>query len=187
MFPEWHLLVVPALVAAVLVFVASSIIHMVIQWHAPDYKKFSNEDEVRAAIRRGNPTPGEYSLPHCKGGKEMADPAMQRKFEEGPLGSVYLRPNGPIKLGPFLGAWVLYTIVIGLLVGYIGWSVLPRGASYLKVFQVIGASAWLAYAWGSPADSIWKGKPWTSTFRYLVDGLVYASLTAGAFAWLWPR
>jgi hypothetical protein len=47
--------------------------------------------------------------------------------------------------------------------------------------QVIGASAWLAYAWGSPAESIWKGKPWTSTFRYLVDGLVYASLTAGAF------
>lgn len=187
MFPDWHLLLVPALLAAALVFVASSIIHMVIQWHAPDYRKFDNEDEVRAAIRRANATPGEYALPHCKGGKEMAEAAMTRKFEEGPIGVVYLRANGPVKLGSFLGSWVLYTFVISLLVAYIGWSVLPRGASYLKVFQVVGAAAWLAYAWGSPADSIWKGKPWRATFRYLVDGLVYASLTAGSFAWLWPR
>ncbi|MCY2959955.1 MAG: hypothetical protein NTY35_07290 [Planctomycetota bacterium] len=186
MFTDWHLLFVPALVATVLVFVASSIIHMVIQWHAPDYKKFSNEDEVRAAIRKSNAAPGEYILPHCKDGKEMADPAMQKKFEEGPLGVVYLRANGATKLGPFLGAWIVYTFVISLLVAYVGWSVLPRGASYLKVFQVIGATAWLAYAWGGPSDSIWKGKPWMATFRGLVDGLVYASLTAGAFAWLWP-
>lgn len=78
---EWTALLLPALLATGLVFVASSIIHMVIQWHAPDYGKFSNEDEVRAAIRRGNPKPGQYILPHCKGGKEMAQPEMQKKFE----------------------------------------------------------------------------------------------------------
>lgn len=184
---EWTALLLPALLATGLVFVASSIIHMVIQWHAPDYRKFANEDEVRAVIRRANATPGEYVLPHCKGGKDMADPAMLKKFEEGPLGTVYLRPNGPVKLGPFLGAWIVYTFVVSLIVGYLGWACLPRGAEYSKVFQVLGAAAWLAYAWGSPADSIWKGKPWSATFRYLVDGLVYACLTAGSFAWLWPR
>lgn len=184
---EWTALIVPALLSAALVFIASSIIHMVIQWHAPDYRKFSNEDEVRAAIRKTNPVPGQYTLPHCLGGKDMADPAMVHKFEEGPIAAVYLRPNGPVKLGPFLGAWIVYSIVVSLVVGYVGWSALPRGTEYLKVFQVIGATAWLAYAWGEPIDSIWKGKPWVSTFRYMVDGLVYACLTAGAFAWLWPR
>ena len=42
-------------------------------------------------------------------------------------------------------------------------------------------SAWLAYAWASPSDSIWKGKPWSVTARAMFDGLVYASLTAGIF------
>lgn len=187
MFVAWQHLFLPALLATVLVFVASSIIHMVIQWHAPDYRKFANEDEVRAAIRRGNPTPGQYILPHCKGGKEMADPEMQKKFEEGPLGTVFLRANGATKLGPFLGAWTAYVFIVSLVVGYVAWSALPSIASYMKVFQVVGATAWLAYAAGSASDSIWKGKPWISTFRGLVDGLVYAALTAGSFAWLWPR
>ncbi len=187
MFVDWQQLLLPALLATALVFVASSIIHTVIQWHAPDHRKFANEDEVRAAIRSANPTPGEYVIPHCKGGKDMADPAMQKKFEQGPIGLVYLRPNGPTKLGPFLGAWIVYVFVLSLVVGYVGASALPRGSEYLKVFQVIGATAWLAYAAGGASDSIWKGKPWISTVRGLVDGLVYAALTAGAFAWLWPR
>jgi hypothetical protein len=55
------------------------------------------------------------------------------------------------------------------------------------VFRVIGTAAWLAYAWQAPADSIWKGVPWSSTVKTLVDGLIYALLTAGTFAWLWPR
>jgi hypothetical protein len=31
------------------------------------------------------------------------------------------------------------------------------------------------------------GKPWSSTFLYMFDGLIYAALTAGSFAWLWPK
>jgi hypothetical protein len=28
---------------------------------------------------------------------------------------------------------------------------------------------------------------WGTTIRHVVDGLVYALLTAGAFGWLWPE
>ena len=41
----------PILVTAVLIFVASSLIHMVFKWHNSDYRKFDNEDDVRAAVR----------------------------------------------------------------------------------------------------------------------------------------
>jgi hypothetical protein len=41
----------PILLSAVCVFAASSLIHMVVKWHASDYNPLSNEDEVRAAIR----------------------------------------------------------------------------------------------------------------------------------------
>jgi hypothetical protein len=187
MFVDWSALFVPALLATVLVFVASSVIHMVIRWHNADYRKLSNEDEVRAAIRKSAPAPGQYVLPHCADSKEMANPQMQQKFEEGPNAVVWLRANGGVKLAPFLGAWIVYVLVVSLLVGYVAASALPDIASYEKVFQVVGATAWLAYAWGGPSDSIWKGRPWVSTFRGLVDGLVYALLTAAAYAWLWPR
>jgi len=187
MFLDWQQLLLPALLATVLVFVASSIIHMVIQWHAPDYRKLSNEDEVRAALRKSSPSPGQYILPHCKNSQEMASPEMAQKVEEGPNAVVWVRENGATKLGPFLGAWTVYVFVLSLMVGYVAASAVPSVATYAKVFQVVGATAWLAYAFGGASDSIWKGKPWISTFRGLVDGLVYAALTAGSFAWLWPR
>ncbi len=57
----------------------------------------------------------------------------------------------------------------------------------MRVFRVVAMSGWLAYSWQGPSDSIWKGKPWSSTFREMVDGLVYALITAGTFGWLWPR
>ena len=183
----WSSLLLPALVSTVLVFVASSVVHMVLKLHNSEYKKLSNEDEVRAAIRRGAPAPGQYILPHCVDGKDAAHPEMARKFEEGPVGVLYVGANGTIKLGPFLGKWVVYSFIVALLAGYLARATLPPGTTYLKVFQVIGAAAWLAYAWQSPSDSVWKHKPWRVTFSGMFDGLVYASLTAGSFAWLWPK
>lgn len=42
----------PILVSAVIVFVASSIIHMVLPYHRSDMRKLAQEDEVLAALRR---------------------------------------------------------------------------------------------------------------------------------------
>ena len=112
---------------------------------------------------------------------------MLKKFEEGPLGLLYIRPNGQIKIGPFLAKWVVYTLVVSCALAYLARAVLDPNEPYLSVFRVVGTSAWFAYAWQSPSDAIWKGKPWSIALGEMFDGLVYASLTAGAFAWLWPR
>ena len=182
----WTSLFLPALLAAVLVFVASSIIHMVLQLHASSYKKLGNEDEVRDALRKTSPAPGQYVLPHSEL-KDAASPEMVRKFEEGPVGVLYVRPSGPMKLGPFLGQWFVYLLVVGLMVGYLARATCPPGTAYLQVFQLIGAASWLAYSWASVADSIWMGKPWGVTCADMRDGLIYALLTAGSFAWMWPE
>jgi hypothetical protein len=183
----WSDLLVPTALSAVFIFFASFLVHMVIKWHNPDYKKLANEDEVRAAIKKGAPTPGEYVFPHCKDAKAMQDPAMMQKFVEGPNAMMWIRAAGPVQLGPFLMKWFVYTLVVGFLCAYFARFTLPAGADYMKVFHVVGMAAWLAYSWQAPADSIWKGKPWASTFRYMIDGLVYALVTAGTFGWLWPK
>jgi hypothetical protein len=41
----------PIVLSAVLVFITSSVIHMLLKYHASDYKLLPNEDAVRAAIR----------------------------------------------------------------------------------------------------------------------------------------
>lgn len=183
----WSALVVPILVSAGLVFVASSVIHMVLKWHAPDYRQLPNEDGVRAALQKSGAAPGQYVTPYCKDSKEMGSPEMTKKYAEGPNFVMYLRPNGAIKLGPFLGKWVLYSVIVSALAAYIARVALLPGANYLQVFRIVGFSAWLAYSWQGPADSIWKGKPWSLTAREMVDGLIYGMLTGGAFGWLWPK
>ncbi|MDE2497505.1 MAG: hypothetical protein KGK35_06705, partial [Xanthomonadaceae bacterium] len=57
----------PIVLSAVFVFIASALINMLLKfWHAPDYRRFSNEDEIRDAIRNGKPeAPGQYALPWC--------------------------------------------------------------------------------------------------------------------------
>ena len=40
----------PVLLSAVLVFFASSLIHMVFKWHNAEYRKLPNEDAVRAVV-----------------------------------------------------------------------------------------------------------------------------------------
>lgn len=183
----WSQLLLPIALSAVFIFIVSSLIHMVLKWHNPDYKKLGNEEEVRAALRKGSSGAGQYMIPYCTHDKSEDMAEVQRKFVEGPVGMLILRQPGPMKLGAFLMQWVLYTLVIGVLVGYVAQFTLKPGAYYMDVFRLVGTTAWLAYAWQGPSDAIWKGAPWASTIKYMIDGLVYALLTAGTFAWLWPR
>jgi hypothetical protein len=55
------------------------------------------------------------------------------------------------------------------------------------IFRVVGVSAFLAYGMGNIVNSIWKGQTWSMTIKEVIDGLIYAVLTAATFAWLWPR
>jgi hypothetical protein len=184
---EWSQLAIPILLSTVFIFIASSVIHMVLKWHNPEYRALPNEDEVRAVLGKPTITPGQYIFPHCKDSKAMESPEMQAKFEQGPLGVMWIKKPGKIQLGPFLMKWVLYTLVVSALCGYVASFVLVRGMDAMHVFRTVVMVAWLAYSWQGPSDSIWKGKPWSSTFREMVDGLVYAGITAGTFLWFWPK
>ena len=71
----------PVLLAAVLVFVASSIIHMVLGYHNGDYGKLPKEDEIIAGLRPVGIPPGDYFLPWAGG---AAGSRIQRSSRSGP-------------------------------------------------------------------------------------------------------
>ena len=180
-------LCIPIVLSAVLVFVASSLIHMVFKWHNPDFRKLANEDEVRAVLRAGSPAPAQYVIPHCADMKDMKSPELVKKFEEGPVAMLTLRPSGAPKMGGALGMWFVYTLLISAIAAYVSSKVLPSGANFLQGCRVVGALSFLAYAGGSVQAGIWMGKPWPSVAKDVLDGVIYAVLTAVTFAWLWPH
>lgn len=83
----------PVLAAAVSVFVASALIHMVLRWHRRDYLALAGEESIREAIRAGAPQPGLYPLPYCGDMKDMNDPAVQARYREGPVALITVMPT----------------------------------------------------------------------------------------------
>ena len=177
----------PIVGSAVVVFMASSAIHMLIKWHNVDFKKFANEDEVRTAIRNARAAPGQYVLPYCTDPAAMQAPDMLEKFKAGPVGFVTLRTNGaPSMTGP-LGFWFLLNLGISMVAGYLASRSLPAGASFAAVFRVVATVSFLAYVGGSVQSGIWMGKPWASVGKDVLDALIYAGASAAVFGWAWPN
>ena len=56
----------------------------------------------------------------------------------------------------------------------------------MTVFRYAGTTAFLGYALALLHDSIWYHRKWSTTIKHIIDGLIYALLTAGVFGWLWP-
>ncbi len=177
---------IPIVLSAVLVFVASSLIHMLFKWHNSEYGKLANEDAVRAAVRAGSPAPGQYVLPFCREMKEMQSPEMQQKYVEGPVGFLVLRAPGAPKMGGFLVKWLIYNLVVAFLAGCLTLHMMPAGNGS-QAGLVAGSVSFLAYAGGSIPNAIWMGKPWTAALKELLDALIYGAVTAAAFTWLWPH
>ncbi len=177
----------PILLSSVFVFIASSIIHVVLHWHKSDYGRLPGEDGILAEMRDQGVQPGFYYFPGCNDMKDMKNPEVIRKYDEGPVGFLTVLPDGVPGMSANLVQWFLFTLVIGIFTGYIGWLGLGAGADYRLVFRLTGAVSVLAYAITYIPDSIWKGLSWKITLKNMVDGVIYGLLTAGTFGWLWPE
>ena len=176
----------PILLSAVIVFAASSIIHMVLGYHNNDFAKLPNEEGVMDALRPFNLPPGEYHMPKADSMKQMGEPDFVKKMEAGPMAMMTVVPNGAPKMGGQLLQWFIFSVVVGFFAAYIAGHALGPGAHYLSVFRFVGATAFMCYTVAGWQASIWYKRAWSTALKNTFDGLVYACLTAGVFGWLWP-
>jgi hypothetical protein len=176
----------PILVSAVFVFVASSLIHMVLQIHKGDYEKLPDEASALQALRAAGVRPGQFMFPCPSSMKDCGSPEMIAKWQEGPVGTLVMRPNGAPGMGKALGQWFAFCLVVSVFVAYLTGLALPPGADAMRVFRIAGTVAVLGHAFSSVNDSIWKGIRWRTTLKFVFDGIVYGLVTGAAFAWLWP-
>jgi hypothetical protein len=176
----------PILLSAVIVFIVSSIIHMVLPYHRNDFRKAPSEDEVMAALRKFNLPPGDYVLPYAGSPKALSSPEFIEKRTKGPVAFLTVIKSGPPSMGGSLIQWFVYCIVVGMFAAYIAGRALGPDAQYLTVFRFIGGTAFASYALALLQNSIWYKRNWRTTLKSMFDGLIYALVTAGTFGWLWP-
>ena len=176
----------PVIVSAVVVFVASSILHMVLKYHKADYKALPGEDPVREALGKANPAPGVYVTPHCADMKQMKEPAFKEKYEKGPVALLTVFPKGLPQMPKLLSLWFGFCLLVNFVAAYVARHTLQPGADGLEVMRITGTVAFAGYAVSHLSDSIWKGQPWSNTLRAVIDGAIYALLTGFTFRLLWP-
>ena len=176
----------PIVLSAVVVFIASSVIHMVLKYHNSEYRKLPNEEKLLDSMRAENVDPGFYAFPHCGNAKEMGSPEMKEKYKKGPCGTLNVIPTGPPAMGKKLVGWFIYCLVVGFFAAYLASRTLAPGTHYLQVFRVVGCVSFMGYGFAYLSDAVWNMKPWSMSLKHLFDGLVYGLLTAGVFGWLWP-
>ncbi len=172
------------LVSAVVVWLASSVVWMLLPYHRSDFRALSNETAARDALR--GMVPGMYNIPHMESWNEAKTPEGMQKLEEGPNAFITILPTGKPNMGKQLSIWFVYSVVVSIIVAYLTTRTIAPGAEYLAVFRIAGTTAWLAYGMAAVQDAIWFGRPWSFVMKGQFDALLYALLTAGVFGWLWP-
>lgn len=176
----------PILLSAALVFVASSIIHMLLGYHSSDWSSFDREEGILDALRPFALKPGDYVAPRPKSMADMNTPEFKAKVDKGPR--IMMTVMGPSS-GSILRSlilWFVYSVVVSKFAAYVAGASLGPGAEYMDVFRITSTVAFAGYALALWQGWIWYSRGLSYTLKSTFDGLVYALLTGGVFAWLWP-
>ena len=175
----------PILVSAVLVFVASSAIHMVLPWHKSDYPRMPNEEKAMDALRPLAIPPGDYLVP-CPGTRaEMRTPEFAEKLKKGPVMVMTVMENGPMPMGKNMVFWFLYCLVVSIFAGYSAGHAF--GSSPRRIIRMAGVTAFAGYTLALWQLSIWYRRSLSTTAKATGDGAIYALITGAVFVWLWPH
>ena len=176
----------PILVSAVAVFIASSIVHMVLAYHHGDFRQVPSEDAVMDALRKFNIPPGDYLMPRPAGRNAMKSPEFQEKFKRGPVVMMTVM-SGRFDMAKQFGQWFVYLLFMGAYAGALAGLVLAPGADHHAVFHVVAVVAFAGYGLALWPLSIWYHRSWSTTAKGTLDALIYALVTAFVFGQMWPH
>src|SRR5437763_15928662 len=84
----------PILLSAIIVFVASSIMHMLLPYHRSDYQRLPDEDKLLVALRSARLKRGLYILPFCTH-QEIKSRVVIESYKQAPVGMTTAVPTSP--------------------------------------------------------------------------------------------
>ena len=175
-------LIVPILVSAAAVFVASAVSWMIAGIHAGDWRKLPNEAAFMDAVRAAKPPVGNYMFPGMNSQKEAQTPEFQALRKAGPSGVVTVFPD--FSMGRNLALTFLYFLAVAFCLAYLATLALDRGAEPMKVFRFIATAGLMTHFAAMVPHAIWFRCRIVST---LIDAVAFSAITGAIFAAFWPK
>ena len=177
----------PILLAGLATHFASVAAWMVLSHHKPEWKGLDAgvggaEDGLLDLLDEKKVPPGQYLFPHYDDYKEQATPEFKQKMETRCRGMLLLWPSPP-NMGKAIALTFSFFMVAALVIGYLASIAFAPGASKEEVFRLVFVAGLLCHCAGPFPGVFWFRKYFAME---LLDGLAYAAITAGLFAWLWP-
>ena len=118
----------PIVLSAVIVFLASWIVHMFLPFHRSDFAKLPQEDAVLDALRSLNVPSGQYLAPFANTPAQMKQPEYMEKRKRGPAVFLTLATGADLGMGKSLMQWFVYLLVISLFAAYLAHKAIATGA-----------------------------------------------------------
>jgi hypothetical protein len=171
----------PILLSTVALFFASFLSWMVLPLHKADWKKMPAEDDVLAALRRGQVAPGNYMVPGFNTPAEQQSEAYVTKMKEGPMGVITIFPA--VNMGRNLALTMLYFLVTAACLAYLSRLALDPGANFMTVFRFVSTAAFMTYVSGIVCHAIWFH---CRILGHVLESIAYAAIAGAIFAALWP-
>ncbi|MBC7834942.1 MAG: hypothetical protein H7Y88_07555 [Phycisphaerales bacterium] len=175
----------PILASGAAVFFASFIAWAVSPHHHGDYQKVHDESALDGAIKSLGLTPGSYAFPHCADSAKRKDPEFNKRWKEGPTGTIAI--GGQMSMGRNMALTFLVFLISSTLIAYLATLALPAGSDFARVFRVTGTAGILAYTISFLPNAIWFCMPKRAIAMNLIDGIVYGLITGAVFGALWPE
>lgn len=175
----------PIVLSAVGVWIASFLTWTVLPTHKGDFVGLPEEKKFIDTVREMDVKPGNYGFPHFACHGDANAPEAKAMWKDGPVGFVTVMPT-PCTMGPKMIASSLLNVLVSFLIAYVAAGAIPKGATFSKVFQVVGTVGVLAYAFAHVPHGIWFGAYKKAIAANILDGVVYGLITGAIFAWRWP-
>lgn len=152
-------LLLALLLNGVFAWLASNLIHMLLKYHNHDYHQLDNESDVSTALGNSQPAPGIYTLPHCTDMKEMADPAVQKKWNDGPVAMISILPNDLPPMGKLLTLQFIYFVLGCVFIAYLASLAVTAGSAYMQVFYYVSIVGFVTFGFANIPYSLWYSHP----------------------------
>ncbi|MEE4243865.1 MAG: hypothetical protein V2I33_00555 [Kangiellaceae bacterium] len=159
---------------------------MLLPYHRSNFSPLPNEEAFRDAVKGLDIPEDEYMVPYAGSPDVMISEYHKEKLSEGPVAMITVFPKGEMNMGQSLAIWFVYTLVVGFFCAYIASFALSSDTAYMQIMRLVGVTAFIGYSLALIQNSVWYRRKWSTTFKFMFDGLIYALLTGGCFGWLWP-
>ena len=172
----------PILLVGLATHIASTIAWTVLPHHKPEWNKLPAEDPLLDFLDQHQVKANQYLFPYAHDNKEMATPEYKEKMETRCRGMLVLWPTPP-NMGKAIGLTLAFFFVAAFVIGYLASRAIELGARFMDVFQIVFVAGLLCHCAGPFPGVFWFRKYFAME---VLDGAVYALITALIFAALWP-